>query len=206
MYPLDWWSLGITIFKLLAGKLPFNYDNIEDQDTPTEVIIGVHVARYTVLFNEVDYSTIQDVEEHPDVVNFISSLLNVDERLRLGFGMLGSAAVKNHEFFAIDKKAVTPPVLPAEINNADVSNAPVHHSIEELLANTKHSSWIPHEPISKEIQKYFESWDYSSSSVIVEEYEHTKQKMGGVSEYIPGGDSVSVGDRSGVTASTNSKN
>ncbi|CAR30202.1 cAMP-dependent protein kinase type 2 [Lachancea thermotolerans] len=80
---VDWWSLGILIFEMLAGYTPF-YDA-----TPMktyEKILQGKVA-YPPFF-------------HPDVVDLLSKLITADLTRRLGNLQSGPQDVKSHPWFS----------------------------------------------------------------------------------------------------------
>lgn len=80
---VDWWSLGVLIFEMLAGYTPF-YDT-----TPMktyEKILQGHV-NYPPFF-------------HPDVVDLLSKLITADLTRRLGNLQSGSQDIKSHPWFS----------------------------------------------------------------------------------------------------------
>ncbi|KAL6942388.1 cAMP-dependent protein kinase catalytic subunit [Hanseniaspora vineae] len=80
---VDWWSLGILIFEMLAGYTPF-YDT-----TPMktyEKILHGHVS-YPSFFT-------------PDVVDLLSKLITADLSRRLGNLSSGSDDIKGHPWFS----------------------------------------------------------------------------------------------------------
>ena len=113
---VDWWSLGITTFKLLTGYKPFEQSKnaqVVDDDSlfpaPKK-----EFPEYSMLFEDIVFPRYIS----PLAADFIRALLNVSETNRLGYGVDGLEAVKCHPFFeGIDweklvMKHQEPPFLP----------------------------------------------------------------------------------------------
>lgn len=80
---VDWWSLGILIFEMLAGYTPF-YD-VTPMKTYEKILAG-----------EVTYPPFF----HPDVVDLLSKLITADLTRRLGNLQSGPQDIKSHAWFA----------------------------------------------------------------------------------------------------------
>ena len=97
----DWWSVGVLIFEMLSGTLPFKGKN---KQAVQKAICSekVKVPNYF----------------QPDAVGLIKGLLAKDPSLRLGRGETGTADVKGHKYFKsvewskIALKAINPPFKP----------------------------------------------------------------------------------------------
>ncbi|XP_050388056.1 protein phosphatase 2C and cyclic nucleotide-binding/kinase domain-containing protein [Argentina anserina] len=89
-FPADWWSLGVLIYFMLQGELPFGSWRESELDTFAKIAKGqVNLPQ--------NFS--------PEVVDLITKLLEVDENARLG--SQGSDAVKSHPWFdGIDWKGM----------------------------------------------------------------------------------------------------
>lgn len=108
---VDWWSLGILIYEMLAGYPPF-YD-------PNPNLIYEKILAGKLVFPE---------RIDPVSRDLISSLLTSDRSRRLGNLRGGANDVKNHPwFYGVDWKAleegrIPPPIVPYLGQPGDTSN------------------------------------------------------------------------------------
>lgn len=80
---VDWWSLGVLIFEMLAGYTPF-YDSTP-MKTYEKILSGkVHYPHFFT----------------PDVIDLLSNLMTADLTRRLGNLINGPADIRNHPWFA----------------------------------------------------------------------------------------------------------
>lgn len=175
-HAVDWWSLGVTMYKLLCGCYPFSDDippmNSEDS---TGLQLSYNITRYAVLFDEVDYSYL---EPYPDCVDFISRLLDVSEATRLGSGSRGGLHIRSHPIFKdidwklLEEKKIKPPFQPDFKTQIGDNEPPKYESLETMIHKLNKSEWLQTSaPLRREVQRYFDSWDYASTGATMEEYE-----------------------------------
>ncbi|KAL6226531.1 hypothetical protein ACLB2K_000493 [Fragaria x ananassa] len=89
-FPADWWALGVLIYFMLQGELPFGSWRVSELDTFTKIAKGQLNLPQTF---------------SPEVFDLITKLLVVDENTRLG--SQGSDSVKSHPWFnGIDWKGI----------------------------------------------------------------------------------------------------
>ncbi|KAI4380400.1 hypothetical protein MLD38_006596 [Melastoma candidum] len=90
-FPADWWALGVLVYYMLQGEMPFGSWRQNELDTVAKISKGqVSLPK----------------RFSPDAADFITKLLEVDESKRLG-SEGGSSSVKGHPWFTgVDWKGI----------------------------------------------------------------------------------------------------
>lgn len=169
---VDWWSLGVTLYKLLSGFRPFQEENVSKLISLAPTFNGDYefACKYAILFGDIDFTPMQ---ENPDVCTLIRRLLDVDDKTRLGCA--GAYEVTQHPFFKsidwqlIECKGLPPPSKPSYVK--PLNETPLYLSIEDVVNEAGKSSWLKVTKKVGQIQKYFDTWNYTSAAIIVEEHD-----------------------------------
>lgn len=165
---VDWWSLGVTLYKLLTGNRPFkdevftDFVNLCASEKYNQV--QVNSDDYASLFSKIDFPWYVS----PEAKNLITRLLDVDENTRLGSGPKGDDNIKAHPFFKgvdwekLEQRHVEPPAVVG-----DILSIPDEQPIEfaAMLGLHDKSHWLEDTP-AKEYQHFFNAWDFVSAHTI----------------------------------------
>jgi serine/threonine protein kinase len=161
-YSVDWWSLGVTMFKLLSGYRPFTDDNFNtfvEMATTMNALVREHCdsPEYAILFQEIPFPS----HISPEAKDLISKLLDVNPKTRLGSGSNGSKNIKSHIFFKgidwdlLEQKHIEPPFKPEHSRLLD--ELIPYPDFESLMKEYGKNDWLNDAP-QKEGQKYFANW------------------------------------------------
>eukprot|EP00300_Choanocystis_sp_HF-7_P031719 c4131_g1_i1.p1 GENE.c4131_g1_i1~~c4131_g1_i1.p1 ORF type:complete len:463 (+),score=123.84 c4131_g1_i1:47-1435(+) len=145
---VDWWSLGVLLFEMLAGLPPFYSDNTN------------------LMYKKIMYSEIAYPDDFPEPTrDIITKLLSRNPATRYGAGPGGAEAVKSHAYFAelnwvkLLAKAIEPPWRPAVHSETDSSN--FDPTFTELPAQ---DSMVDASVLSETMQAQFTGFTFTNES------------------------------------------
>eukprot|EP00366_Plasmodium_knowlesi_P005044 XP_002262542.1 RAC-beta serine/threonine protein kinase,putative [Plasmodium knowlesi strain H] len=145
---VDWWSLGIMLYEMLTGRLPFNSSTRAD------------------LFERIKHETLRYPRFlSPDAVDLLKKLFEKDPKKRLGSGATDAEEIKNHPFFKninwtdLLNKKVTPPFKPPLFDQMDVQN----FDKEFLCMPLRYSDKFDSTPLTLKSQKSYMIKDFNYS-------------------------------------------
>eukprot|EP01041_Mallomonas_annulata_P003194 gene3194-6305_t len=170
---VDWWSLGVTMYKLLTGVKPFDNDTAITSYLESKMSFfapgGVHYSQeYLMLFRDIyipDYMS-------ANAADLINGLLDVNENTRLGAGTAGLHKLKAHAFFEgidwerLEQKHLIPPFIPEAPKLQEKAHFP---DFEVMMATLGKTDWLEEKPKADE-HKFFQGWDFVSSSTLKMEF------------------------------------
>ena len=130
---VDWWSLGILMYEMIVGHVPFNSTNrnhLYEQTIQSEIYFPEFVSK--------------------NVRSFIRGVLVRKPVDRLGCGSLGVLEIRQHPFFKgvrwpdFDLRRAKPPILPDSkpyvTNSSNLSNSNNQNAISTVSNDSNNSS------------------------------------------------------------------
>lgn len=120
-FTVDWWSLGILIYEMIFGVVPFE----NDQKTKMYAKILTHPVIVPEM-RPVPSSRKKKIPTRNITINIIKSLLKKQAHKRLGAGIDGSYNVRKNPFFhdldwnQMQNQTFVPPYRPKILSNRDL--------------------------------------------------------------------------------------
>jgi serine/threonine protein kinase len=168
---VDYWSLGVTMHKLLTGKMPFHNAHLSSfvdyvVKTPDQRVITM--PDYLAEFNSFIMSLMETAKIATNTASVIFRFLAINYHDRLGYGDNGVAKIQAHEYFEdlewnkLAQKHVEPPYIPVARDDAVENRNPssamfCHESFEQMLKSIDIEKWDLNTPQPMQ-QEYFSNW------------------------------------------------
>ena len=161
-FAVDYWSLGILIYKLLVGVEPYKGYSFERLQDIMHSYICQHksfVEAFYALFGVIDYD---DCRINDDTKSLLELLLELNADKRINYTnhpVLGQTALMNHPFFQgldwalLELKQIIPPYIPSESDIIDfirISSKPFKSNITTVEGEPEdnNSGIIVDEPVT----------------------------------------------------------
>eukprot|EP00904_Undaria_pinnatifida_P007970 jgi/Undpi1/4302/HiC_scaffold_17.g07668.m1 len=163
---VDWWSLGVTVYKMLTGITP-------------PILPSYGEGANSVAAGGEGDKTQEEVEfpksMSPSAVAFVSALLNRDGDKRLGTGPTGKEDIKSHPFMKginwdlLESKHMEPPYKPPVKPLREEACFPSFEAMMLTLQEAEKRSGKKRGDLEmgpNDDQKCFESWRYVSPQTL----------------------------------------
>ncbi|GAW05699.1 agc akt protein kinase [Lentinula edodes] len=145
---IDWWTLGVLLYEMLAGLPPFYDDNTD--------------SMYQKILND---PLVFGPEISSEAQSILTGLLTRDPTRRLGVN--GAEEIKKHPFFVnhidfelLARKKIHPPFKPSVASPVDVSNFDTVFTAEAPV-----DSFVEDSNLSQTVQARFTGFSYNGTNI-----------------------------------------
>lgn len=179
---VDYWSLGVSMFFLLTGKVPFHNNRVAAfisfvSDRENDGSMPPDYARF---YENISGLVDEDVMSEK-ARNIITSFLQIKELDRLGGRRNDIERIQKHEFFSslewglLEQKLIEPPYIPPISDNVSESDDFPYDCFDTMLFALGRVG-LTHAGVPQKMQKFFSSWDFVSPGALKAEL-GVQQKM-----------------------------
>jgi len=168
---VDWWGLGIVMYEMMIGKLPFYNQN-------TDIMFG------NILVEDVRFP--RNVTISAEARDLLLGLLVKDPAKRLGGGPSDAREIKNHDFFEpinwdeLEQKKITPPFKPQVLSETDTRNFDIEFTGESVELTPPDQDDGPSNCTTiAEVEESFSQFSYNDlgGSVLTNSSLHSKNSI-----------------------------
>lgn len=153
---VDWWGLGIVMYEMMSGRLPF-YN--QDHEIMFELILAEEVRFPTRM--------------SPEAREILSGLLIKDPTKRLGGGPEDAEEIKSHDFFKdiawadLEDKKLEPPFRPQVMSETDTRYFDTEFTGESVELTPPDESALSESAIQEGDENTFEEFSYRSPGSVM---------------------------------------
>ncbi|CAM9402855.1 unnamed protein product [Chrysoparadoxa australica] len=167
---VDYWSLGITVYKLLTGTRPFDRRSFDEFMNDSKCKMGEGFEKYQELLEKVEFPSFMS----PQACDVVRGLLHGTEEQRLGCSPELLEKLKGHKFFesieweVLGQRHMIPPYIP---NVQKPSETPFFPNFQSLMMDYAlceeldpgfEDGYDWNQTPTPEDDKHFGNWDFVS--------------------------------------------
>lgn len=165
---VDWWSLGVTMYRLITSGRPFSVTKIANF---TKIAKSGAGAKYTAAASHAELAMLFEPVSFPDYlsaesVDIMKAFLDVNEKTRLGSN--GPQQIFDHPFFhgidwnRMESKLLVPPFFPDDVL---LDESPAYENFDSMMNALGKESWLQ-ETFDPDCQTMFLNWNYTSPQAL----------------------------------------
>jgi len=155
---VDWWGLGIVMYEMMIGRLPFYNQN-------TDTMFG------NILVEDVRFP--RNVNISGECRELLLGLLVKDPARRLGGGPSDAQEIKSHPFFdsidwpSLEQKKIPPPFKPQVLSETDTRNFDIEFTGESVELTPPDQDDPSEFATISEVAESFSQFSYNEASSVL---------------------------------------
>ena len=155
---VDWWGLGIVMYEMMIGRLPFYNQN-------TDTMFG------NILVEDVRFP--RNVNISGECRELLLGLLVKDPARRLGGGPSDAQEIKSHPFFdsidwtSLEQKKIPPPFKPQVLSETDTRNFVIEFTGESVELTPPDQDDPSEFATISEVAESFSQFSYNEASSVL---------------------------------------
>ena len=171
-FSVDWFSYGVTLYKLLTGRMPFEEELFDEFVERARCFEDSGNNDNGNLFDDIDFPYYLS----QNAIDIIKQLLSADEKKRLGSTEGGFTKIQQHPFFQnIDfdlllTRNVVPPFIPTNSTTESIDSESCTDNFSSAMEKIQKSDLLALPSLCTEENKYFQHFDYINPTVLKTEF------------------------------------